>query len=32
MTYQEATEYLFNQTPNFEKQGIGGTRQQSKTR
>ena len=24
MTYQEATEYLFNQTPNFEKQGIGG--------
>lgn len=24
MTYQEATEYLFNQTPSFEQQGIGG--------
>lgn len=24
MTYQEATEYLFNQTPNYENQGTGG--------
>ena len=24
MTYQEATEYLFNQTPSFEQQGVGG--------
>ena len=24
MTYQEVTDYLFSQTPNFEQQGVGG--------